>query len=68
MAEMQFFPSYPQEALAMLYVQNQDLSGKNPEDLAVMYYDAYERICGKAKEVKKEKTAAKRESRNLSML
>lgn len=38
------FPKNECEALAMLYVQNQDLSGLSPTDLLAMYQDAYEAI------------------------
>lgn len=38
------FPSTKAEALAMLYVQSQDLSNATPEELLDMYTDAYERI------------------------
>ena len=38
------FPRNRFDALAILYVQSQDLSGKTPEDLAVMYAEAYVKI------------------------
>lgn len=38
------FPETETEALAMLYVQNQDLSGVTPEGLLDMYQDAYQKI------------------------
>lgn len=38
------FPENEYEALAMLYVQSQNLTDKTPEDLLVMYQDAYKRI------------------------
>lgn len=38
------FPSDLSEALTMLYLQNQDLSGKTPEDVVDLYYDAYYKI------------------------
>ena len=38
------FPSSYQEALALLYVQNQDLSEATPENLSEMYWEAYYRI------------------------
>lgn len=38
------FPHSEVEALAMLYVQNQDLSGVTPEELLDKYQDAYEKI------------------------
>lgn len=39
-----YFPSNIPEALAMLYLQNQGLSGKTPEDVVGLYYDAYYKI------------------------
>lgn len=38
------FPKNECEALAMLYVQNQDLSGRSPTDLLAMYQEAYDAI------------------------
>lgn len=38
------FPSDLSEALTMLYLQNQDLSGKTPEDITELYYEAYYKI------------------------
>lgn len=38
------FPETETEALAMLYVQNQDLTGITPEGLLDMYQDAYQKI------------------------
>lgn len=38
------FPETVTEALAMLYVQSQDLSGVTPEGLFDMYQDAYQKI------------------------
>ena len=38
------FPETETEALAMLYVQNQDLTGVTPEGLLDMYQDAYQKI------------------------
>lgn len=34
------FPSNAQEALALLYVQSQDLKGKAPSEIQTMYYEA----------------------------
>ena len=48
------FPENEIEALAMLYVQNQDLSGVTPEGLLDMYQDAYQKI----NEHRREKRAA----------
>ena len=38
------FPETETEALAMLYVQNQDLTEITPEGLLDMYQDAYQKI------------------------
>ena len=38
------FPSNKTEALAMLYVQSQDLTDVTPEELLDKYQDAYKRI------------------------
>lgn len=38
------FPSNEIEALAMLYVQSQELSGLSPEEILDMYQTAYDRI------------------------
>lgn len=41
---LQAFPRNEFEALAMLYVKNQNLSGLSPEEILDMYLDARERI------------------------
>lgn len=38
------FPESTSEALAMLYLQSQNLTGKTPEEICEMYWDAYYRI------------------------
>ena len=38
------FPANDQEAIAFLYVQNQDLSGLSPEEIYDKYRDAYKKI------------------------
>lgn len=38
------FPGDAIEALALLYVQNQDISGLSPEDLFDKYQEAYDKI------------------------
>lgn len=38
------FPENEYEALAMLYIQNQDISGLTPEELLDRYDDAYHAI------------------------
>lgn len=35
------FPSSAEEAVAMLYVQNQDLTGKTPSEIYTMFQEAY---------------------------
>lgn len=57
------FPSDRRDALAMLYMQNQDLSGKTPEEIAAMYDDAYSKISEKLDERRREIAAKKREQR-----
>ena len=37
---LEAFPKSDIEALAMLYVRSQDLTGKTPEELLAMYDDA----------------------------
>lgn len=49
------FPRSFQEALAMLYVENQNLSGLTPEQLVDMYLDAYEKICIRNKKRNEER-------------
>lgn len=38
------FPASYAEALAMLYLQNQDLSGKTPSEIHTMYREAVQEI------------------------
>ena len=38
------FPASEIQALALLYVRNQDLSGLSPEEVYDKYRDAYDRI------------------------
>lgn len=38
------FPSNLTEALTMLYLKNQDLTGKTPEELLGMYWETYEKL------------------------
>ena len=42
--EIKLFPADKYEALTMLYLQNQDLSGLSPEELLDKYNDAHNRI------------------------
>lgn len=50
---IKLFPETKTEALALAYVQSQDLSGKTPEDVAAMYADAYDKIKHKFAELRK---------------
>lgn len=56
------FPDNKTEALAMLYVQNQELSGITPEQLLDLYYEAYDKIRAHDKEVRAKRQAAKTNS------
>ncbi len=38
------FPCTAEEAIALLYVQNQDLSGKSPAEIYTLYQEAYYKI------------------------
>ena len=41
---LEFFPSNKLEALAMLYMQHQNLSGLSPDQVLDKYQDAYAKI------------------------
>ncbi len=43
MAEPKPFPSSKVEALTLLYLQNQDLSGKTIEEIVALYDEIYKR-------------------------
>lgn len=58
--EKSVFPSCKQEALAMSYVQAQDLSSKTPEEVAVIYDYAYSKICDAFKAILKEQQEKRR--------
>lgn len=45
------FPRNEFEALALLYVQNQDLKGKSVQEIAEIYYNAYYEFRYKTKEI-----------------
>lgn len=61
------FPSDRNEALAILYLQNQDLSGKTPEELANMYADARNRIYAEFKAIR-ERERQKQNKPSLSFV
>ena len=41
---LQTFPATPEQAIAMLCVQSQDLSGKSPAEVYTLYWETYYRI------------------------
>lgn len=43
-ATIKIFPSSEEEAVAMLYVQRQGLTGKSPSEIYTMYQEAYYEI------------------------
>lgn len=53
------FPDNSLEALTMLYIQNQDLSGKTPEDLVDLYDETYDKIRNRKKENREKKKSNK---------
>lgn len=53
------FPDNEYEALAMLYVQHQDLSGLTPEQFLDMYQEAYNKIRVHEKETRAERRTAR---------
>lgn len=42
------------QALAMIYLNSLDLTGKSPEDIVHIYRDAYERIEAEQEKISKE--------------
>lgn len=53
------FPDNRTEALAMLYVQHQDLSELTPEQLLDLYYEAYDKIRAHEKEARAKRKIAR---------
>lgn len=53
------FPDDKYEALAMLYVQHQDLSGLTPEQLFDKYQEAYDKIRAHEKENRTNRRTAR---------
>ncbi len=45
------FPRNEDEALALLYTQNQDLKGKSVQEIAEIYYNAYFEFRYKTREI-----------------
>lgn len=48
------FPNNAHEALALIYVQNQNVEGLTPEEIYDKYQDAYKKIREYAREKRKE--------------
>lgn len=53
------FPNSKTEALAMLYVQHQELSELTPEQLLDLYYEAYDKIRTHEKEARAKRKATR---------
>lgn len=49
------FPSGKASALTMLYLDNLDLSKMEPEQLADLYSEIYDKIDGRFRKIKKKK-------------
>lgn len=58
--ELKAFPSTYSEALALAYVNAQDLSGKTPADVYRIYKNAYDEIEAERKKVLKEEKSEKK--------
>lgn len=54
------FPANECDALAMLYIQNQDLSGVTPEELLEKYQETYNQICAHNKVCKERRTGLRK--------
>ncbi|NLK74252.1 MAG: hypothetical protein GX288_03045 [Clostridiales bacterium] len=52
---LKVFPSGKASALTMLYLDNLDLSKMEPEQVADLYTEVYNRINARFKEIKKKK-------------
>lgn len=52
------YPGNEIEALAMLWIQNQDLSNTTPEELFDKYQDAYDKIRERKKQKRQEQHEA----------
>lgn len=62
------FPSDRRDALAILYMQNQDLSEKTPEELVNMYNDAWEKISEEFKSIREKRAEERRKSHGYTSL
>lgn len=56
------FPENYQEALAILYMQNQDLKGKTPEEMVSMYNDTLKAMYAQSKKMWEEERNEKYDS------
>ncbi len=61
-------PTGQTDALATLYMQKQDLSGKTPEEFTDMYVDAYNRIYQEINSLTEKKREAKKSQKSHSDL
>lgn len=48
------FPKNSSQALAMVYLNSLNLTGKSPEDIVRIYNDAYERIEAEQEKIKEK--------------
>ena len=55
MSEFSTYPSNYVDALTLLYLQNQNLSGVSPEELVALYYEVYDKIKAANKEHRAER-------------
>ncbi len=55
--DLNTFPKNHCESLAILYLQNQDLSGKSPQEICEMYWTAYYEISSVTGEMRKKASA-----------
>lgn len=60
------FPDTKEKALALLYLQSQNLSDKSPEDLVAMYLDAFSKVRAEFKRLQ-DKQKQERRSQDFSM-
>ncbi len=57
MSESSMYPSNFIEALTLLYLQNQDLSGVSPEALVKLFYEVHDEIRAANKHCRNERHA-----------
>lgn len=62
------FPSNRIDALTILYMQSQDLSGKTPEEIANMYKDTWDTISKEFSAIQdREKAGRRNQGHNASL-